>query len=54
MYDHIMSELVNPIFYQLIVKADSFYASEICIGCGQCVKMSIEQRSVTEWEARVG
>lgn len=36
MYDHIMSELVNPIFYQLIVKADSFYASEICIGCGQC------------------
>ena len=37
MYDHIMSELVNPIFYQLIVKADSFYASEICIGCGQCV-----------------
>ena len=36
MYDHIMSELVNPIFYQLIVKADSFYASEICIACGQC------------------
>ena len=36
LYDRIMSGLVNPIFYQLIVKADSFYAGEACTGCGQC------------------
>ena len=36
LYDRIKSGLVNPIFYQLIVKADLFNASEACIGCGQC------------------
>ncbi len=36
LHDRIMSNLVNPIFYHLIVNADSFYASEACVGCGQC------------------
>ena len=38
LYDRIKSGLVNPIFYQLIVKADLFNASEACIGCGQCIQ----------------
>ncbi len=36
MYDRIMSDLVNPIFYRFIVKAGPFYASEACTGCGEC------------------
>ena len=38
LYDRIMSDLVNPIFYQFFVKATAFKAGDFCIGCGQCVK----------------
>lgn len=32
----ICSGPVNPLFYKLIVKADAFYATDTCIGCGKC------------------
>ncbi len=38
LYDRIMSDLVNPIFYQFFVKATAFQVGDSCIGCGQCVK----------------
>ena len=38
LYDRLMSGPVNPIFYKCFVKADTFTASEACIGCGQCAK----------------
>ena len=38
LYDRIMSGLVNPIFYQLFVKATAFQTGDSCIGCGQCAK----------------
>ena len=38
LYDRIMSDLVNPIFYQFFVKATAFRAGDSCLGCGQCVK----------------
>ena len=38
LYDRLMSDPVNPIFYKSFVKADTFTASEACIGCGQCAK----------------
>ena len=30
---------VNPVFYPLFVKANSFTASDVCIGCGKCEKL---------------
>lgn len=36
LYDKLMSGIINPIFYQLIVKANDFYVTEQCIGCGKC------------------
>ena len=36
--DRIMSDLVNPIFYQFFVKATAFQAGDSCIGCGQCAE----------------
>ena len=38
LYDRLMSGPVNPIFYKMIVKADDFKASEVCTGCGLCVR----------------
>lgn len=32
----IMSGIINPFFYRLIVKADPFRVSDACVGCGQC------------------
>lgn len=39
LYDRIMSNMVNPVFYKAIVKADAFTASDACIGCGKCVQL---------------
>ena len=36
LYDRITSGAVNPVFYPLFVKAKSFTASGVCIGCGKC------------------
>ena len=38
-YDKLMSDIVNPVFYKLFVKADAFTANDKCIGCGKCAKM---------------
>ena len=32
----IMSGIINPFFYRLIVKADPFRVSDACVGCEQC------------------
>ena len=34
LYDRLMSDPVNPIFYKCFVKADAFAVSSACIGCG--------------------
>ena len=39
LYDRIASSAVNPVFYLLFVKANSFTASDVCIGCGKCEKL---------------
>lgn len=39
LYDRFMSSVVNPIFYQKIVKADAFTVNNDCIGCGKCVQL---------------
>ena len=36
LYDRIVSSAVNPVFYPLFVKSNSFTASDVCIGCGKC------------------
>lgn len=33
----IMTHLVNPLFYGACVKSKSFFASDKCVSCGQCV-----------------
>lgn len=33
------SNVVNPLFYPLVVKAKPFYAKANCIGCGKCVSV---------------
>lgn len=38
LYDRFMSGPVNPIFYKMIVKADDFKVSDVCTGCGLCVR----------------
>ena len=38
-YDRFMSDIVNPVFYKLFVKADAFTATDKCVGCGKCVKL---------------
>lgn len=38
-YDRFMSACVNPIFFKFIVKADAFYATDKCVGCGLCEKL---------------
>lgn len=32
----IQTNLVNPVFYSLMVSAAKFYATEACTGCGRC------------------
>lgn len=34
--DKFKSGIVNKAFYKLFVKADKFYATDKCIGCGRC------------------
>ena len=38
LYDRTMSCLVNPIFYQFIVKSAAFRLKDTCTTCGQCAK----------------
>lgn len=37
--DKVKSGIVNQAFYPLIVKADKFYAKDVCIGCEKCEKV---------------
>ncbi|WP_366936574.1 EFR1 family ferrodoxin [uncultured Catenibacterium sp.] len=34
--DKFQSSIVNTVFYPLFVKADAFYSTDECIGCGLC------------------
>lgn len=36
--DRLKSGIVNDVFYQLFVKADAFFTTDACIGCGKCVE----------------
>lgn len=36
--DRLKSSIVNPAFYSMFVKDDSFRATEACTGCGQCAQ----------------
>lgn len=36
--DRLKSGAVNEGFYRFFVKADPFYATDACVGCGKCVK----------------
>ena len=35
----VCSQVINPLFYSLMVKADKFYAKADCVSCGQCVNV---------------
>lgn len=37
--DKLKSSIVNAPYYSICVKANSFYTTEGCIGCGKCVKL---------------
>lgn len=37
--DKFQSSIVNTVFYPLFVKADAFYSTDECIGCGLCEKL---------------
>lgn len=37
--DRVYSGPVNSLFYKAFVSAKGFYATDACIGCGQCVKV---------------
>jgi len=37
MADKLKSGIVNKVFYKFFVKADKFYTTDECIGCGKCV-----------------
>lgn len=39
LYDRLMSDTVNPIFYRACVHAHPFRADDKCIGCGKCVRL---------------
>ncbi|PXX80541.1 EFR1 family ferrodoxin [Dielma fastidiosa] len=37
----VCSQIINPLFYSLMVKADKFYAKADCVSCGQCVNVCL-------------
>ena len=37
--DRMKSRLVNPLFYRLFVKADGFFTTDECTGCGICAQL---------------
>lgn len=37
--DRIKSRLVNPLFYSMFVKADGFFTTDDCTGCGTCAAL---------------
>lgn len=37
----IKTHVVNPLFYALCVKANDFYATDACVGCGKCEKLCV-------------
>ena len=53
--DRLKSGLVNRVFYQLFVKADPFFATESCIGCGRCAALCpLNNISLVEGKPRWG
>jgi len=39
LFDRFMSHTVNPVFYRMFVKADTFTVKNGCISCGKCVTL---------------
>lgn len=39
LYDKVMSDIVNPIFYKFCVKSKAYYTKDSCVGCGKCVAL---------------
>jgi len=39
--DRIKSSLINKFFYRFFVKADAFYATNACVGCGKCADQCV-------------
>ena len=37
--DRMKSRLINPLFYRLFVKADGFFTTDDCTGCGICAQL---------------
>ncbi len=37
----LQSEVSNPFFYKAAVKADKFYATDACVGCGTCAEKCV-------------
>ena len=38
---YLQSEMSNPLFYKAAVKAEKFYATEECVGCGLCERKCV-------------
>lgn len=39
LYGKLMSGLINPVFYALIVHARGFHLNDKCVGCGRCEEL---------------
>lgn len=39
--DKVKSGPTNPLFYKFFVKANDFYATDACIGCGKCTELCV-------------
>lgn len=41
LFDGLKSSLVHDFFFRFMVKADPFYATDACIGCGKCARVCV-------------
>lgn len=41
LFDGLKSSLVHDFFFRFMVKADPFYVTDACIGCGKCARVCV-------------